>query len=61
MASIDPLDLSSIDPPIWRIMVSDVVYGPYTLGQMRAFVDEGRLLASSRVARGEGGGDISGD
>ena len=59
MASIDPLDLSSIDPPIWRIMVSDVVYGPYTLGQMRAFVEEGRLLASSVVARGDGGAFIS--
>ena len=54
MASNDALDLSSIDPPIWRIMVSDVVYGPYTLGQMRNFVEEGRLLASSPVASGDG-------
>lgn len=59
MASNDALDLSSIDPPIWRIMVNGVVYGPYTLGQMRNFVDEGRLLSSSRVASGDGGAFIS--
>jgi len=36
-------------------MVADVVYGPYTLGQMRGFIEEGRLAAKSRVARGDGG------
>lgn len=55
MASNDALDLSQIDPPIWRIMVAEIVYGPYTLGQMRGFVDEGRLMADSSVARGDGG------
>lgn len=55
MTSNDALDLSSIDPPVWRIMVGEVAYGPYTLGQMRSFAEEGRLLASSRVARGDGG------
>lgn len=55
MASNDALDLSQIDPPIWRIMVSDVVYGPYTLGQMRTFINEGRLSVKSSVARGDGG------
>lgn len=55
MASNDALDLSQIDPPIWRIKVSDVVYGPYTLGQMRGFVEEGRLAVRSSVARGDGG------
>jgi len=55
MASTDPLDLSQIDPPVWRIMVAGVVYGPYTLGQMRGFVDEGRLTHDSQVARGDGG------
>lgn len=55
MVSNDALDLSQIDPPIWRIMVADVVYGPYTLGQMRGFADEGRLTAGSSVARGDGG------
>lgn len=59
MASNDALDLSSIDPPIWRMMVSGVVYGPYTLGQMRNFVEEGRLMASSQVASGDGGAFVS--
>lgn len=59
MVSNDALDLSSIDPPIWRMMVSDVVYGPYTLGQMRNFYEEGRLSASSKVSRGDGGAFIS--
>lgn len=49
------LDLSSIDPPIWRIMVDDVVYGPYTMGQMKTFADEGRLLETSQVAHDDGG------
>ncbi len=55
MASDSPLDLARIDPPIWRIMVSDVVYGPYTLGQMRSFVSENRLSLQSQVAMGDGG------
>ena len=55
MASNDALDLSQIDPPVWRIKVGDVVYGPYTLGQMRAFIEEGRITAGSSVARGDDG------
>ncbi len=55
MAPSDALDLSSIDPPIWRIKVANVVYGPYTLGQMQAFIEEGRLDVKSTVARGDGG------
>ncbi len=58
MSSSDPLDLSRVDPPIWRIMVKDVAYGPYTLGQMRSFVQEGRLNLKSRVAEGDGGAVI---
>lgn len=49
------LDLSSIDPPVWRIMVDGVVYGPYTLGQMRTFADERRVLETSQVAQSDGG------
>ena len=55
MASNDALDLSQIDPPIWHIKVADVVYGPYTFGQMQAYIEEGRLNAKSSVARGDGG------
>ncbi len=55
MPDKNALDLSSIDPPIWRIMVDDVVYGPYTMGQMQSFAEEGRLLETSQVAQDDGG------
>ena len=51
MAQKDALDLSAIDPPVWHIKVGDVVYGPYTLGQMRSFAAENRLQANSNVSR----------
>jgi hypothetical protein len=55
MNNDETLDLSEIDPPIWRIMANDIVYGPYTLGQMRAFQTEGRVAMTSKVADGDGG------
>lgn len=55
MSDRNALDLSSIDPPIWRVLVDDAVYGPYTLGQMKAFAEEGRLNDTSKVASGDGG------
>lgn len=55
MSDKNALDLSSIDPPIWRIMVEDAVYGPYTFGQLQAFAAEGRLSETSKVANGDGG------
>ena len=55
MSGRNALDLSSIDPPIWRVLVDDAVYGPYTLGQMKAFAEEGRLTDTSKVASGDGG------
>lgn len=55
MPDTNPLDLSAIDPPIWRIMVENAVYGPYTLGQMKSFAQEGRLSDTSMVAVGDGG------
>jgi len=55
MSDKNALDLSSIDPPIWRIMVAEIVYGPYTMGQMQSFAGEGRLLETSQVAHDDGG------
>jgi hypothetical protein len=55
MSREDTLDLAQVDPPVWRIMVGDVAYGPYTLGQMRSFLGEERLNIHSRVADGDGG------
>ena len=55
MPDKNALDLSSIDPPIWRIMVEGAVYGPYTFGQLQSFAAEGRLNETSKVANGDGG------
>lgn len=55
MPDKNALDLSTIDPPVWRVMVNESVYGPYTLGQMQTFCEEGRLLDTSRVAFDDGG------
>ncbi|WP_300395929.1 hypothetical protein [Henriciella sp.] len=53
MSTDDALNLSDIDPPVWRVRVSGADYGPYTLGQMKTFVHEHRVSANSLVAEGE--------
>lgn len=55
MSDDTPLNLGSIDPPLWRVTANDDVYGPYTLGQMRALIDEGRVISTSKVSRGPDG------
>jgi hypothetical protein len=34
----------------WLVTVEDQAYGPYSLDQMRTFITEGRIVASSQVA-----------
>jgi hypothetical protein len=34
----------------WLVTVEDQAYGPYSLEQMKAFIAEGRVVASSQVA-----------
>ena len=48
------LDLGRVDPPVWRVVINDTAYGPYTLGQMQAFIDEGRIGLRTKVTSGEG-------
>ena len=50
------LRLDEIDPPAWRVFVNGTVYGPYTLGQVQAFVREHRIGSASRVSDQEEGG-----
>ncbi|HEY7979071.1 MAG TPA: DUF4339 domain-containing protein [Rhizomicrobium sp.] len=38
-------------PDYWIVSVSDRAYGPYTTEQMESFAAEGRLAASSLIAR----------
>ncbi|MEO1029426.1 MAG: hypothetical protein AAFX02_10260 [Pseudomonadota bacterium] len=47
------VELGDIDPAAWRILIRGTVYGPYTLGQVRSFAQEGRIGAHSKLARGE--------
>ena len=54
MGSPDPIDLSDIDPRIWRVKAGEAVYGPYTLGQLRHYVIEGRIAAHTLIAEGVG-------
>lgn len=53
MTRSKPLDLNQVDPSIWRVLVSDEVYGPYTLGQVRRFIKEGRIKPKSKIAEGD--------
>ncbi len=48
-----PIDLSRIDPAIWRVLAGGEAHGPYTLGQIQQFVVEGRLHAASRISGGD--------
>lgn len=54
MQGTAPLDLAQLDPPVWRVLAGQDVYGPYTLGQMKAFREDGRILPGTQVARGAG-------
>ena len=53
VAESAPVDLSRIDPAIWRILAGGDVHGPYTLGQIQQFVIEGRLHAASQISGGD--------
>ncbi|WP_084419986.1 hypothetical protein [Henriciella litoralis] len=55
MSAQKALDLSKIDPPQWRVLVSGTVYGPYTLGQMQSFIYERRIRPGTKIADGDGG------
>lgn len=54
MTAEPALDLARIDPPAWRILIGETVYGPYTLGQLQGFVAEGRIALTTKIAEGDG-------
>lgn len=54
MGEREPIDLGQLDPPRWRVLVKNVAYGPYTLGQIKAFIAEGRVSLNSKLADGDG-------
>lgn len=53
--SEEALNLSEIDPPVWRVLVKGSVYGPYTLGQMQTFISDRRIGPGTQIAEGNGG------
>lgn len=55
MPETGPLDLAELDPPVWHVLAAGKTYGPYTMGQLRGYRDEGRILPGTPVARGPGG------
>ncbi|MEO0982863.1 MAG: DUF4339 domain-containing protein [Pseudomonadota bacterium] len=49
-----PLDLADVDPPRWRVFAKGREHGPFTLGQMRAFAEKGRIGPGALIAAGDG-------
>ncbi len=54
MGQPQALNLQDVDRPIWRVLVNSEEYGPYTLGQMRAYLEEGRIGPQTKAAAGDG-------
>lgn len=50
----DSLNLGKVDPPVWQVMISGKVYGPYTRGQLLAFIAENRIRPRTKIAKGDG-------
>lgn len=48
-----PVELSRIDPAIWRLLAGRETFGPYTIGQLQQFAIEGRITPRSQIAQGE--------
>ncbi|MEM7660786.1 MAG: hypothetical protein AAF292_00950 [Pseudomonadota bacterium] len=53
MPKASPLDLAAVDPAIWRVYVGETLYGPYTLGQLQGFVEEGRIGKDSLIGQSD--------
>lgn len=50
----DTLNLAELDPPVWHIMSRDTAHGPFTLGQLQAFADAGKIGPLTRISAGNG-------
>ncbi len=48
------LNLADLDPAIWHVMSQDKAHGPFTLGQLQAFADEGKIGPLTRISSGHG-------
>lgn len=50
----DALNLADLDPAIWHVMSRDKAHGPFTLGQLQAFADAGKIGPLTRITSGDG-------
>lgn len=50
----DTLNLAELDPAIWHILAQDKAHGPFTLGQLQAFADAGKIGPMTRISSGNG-------
>jgi len=48
------LNLADLDPAVWHILSRDQAHGPFTLGQMQAFADAGKIGPLTRISAGNG-------
>jgi len=50
----DALNLADLDPPVWHVMSQNKAHGPFTLGQLQAFADAGKINPLTRISSGHG-------
>lgn len=50
MSADSPLDLSQLDPLVWRVLSRGEAHGPYTLAQVRSYITNGRIGPGTRIA-----------
>lgn len=50
----EPLNLADLDPPVWHVMGRGKAHGPFTLGQLQAFADAGKINPLTRISAGHG-------
>jgi len=48
------LNLADLDPPVWHVMGGGKALGPFTLGQLQAFADAGKIGPLTRISAGHG-------
>ncbi len=50
MSADSPLDLSKLDPMVWRILSRGEAHGPYNLAQVRSYIENGRIGPGTRIS-----------
>lgn len=50
----DALNLADLDPAVWHVLGQDKAHGPFTLGQLQAFADAGKIGPMTRISSGDG-------